>query len=214
MKKILSVICCLILVLLVGCNSGGTTPKAHKVDDLIDEALSTLDEMYRSDEFISMFSNGGNRYDDVIKELRITSDLTSPKDVYIINVNKEKINNAVLNSGAFNLSDTLKKYVDKSSINSFTSLYNLKKGVNYITVHSILHATSGGYCPEEKDITVYLYVYETGYPVCVICSPTNDGYLGVSAGPLYIDVTSDNSIDEIEDVLESVPNIVDSVKKK
>lgn len=207
------VLVCFSLIFLSGCGTNPNMPESKSVKSLTTESLSLLDQMARSDSYLSTYTSLGDKdqTSSILAKIRSVADLTKPTDVYCIDVNEEKLIPLVLGTTSDLPTDKKKYQEDKVNL-SIASLINGKQGTDYMFIHTALHAKSGGFCSETKEGSVMLNVYETGYPVLSVVHPLNDGYVEVSSTILFIDATSENSEAEIEEMLSSY-SFIESVQK-
>ena len=188
---------CLIPILLftlifpfVSCSKEPTT--------LIDQGqkiISLMDEMIKSEEYAKAYVSIANT-DAIIKELR-EQDRTEPIAVYKLTVPAESLVSS--NIDMDKMSDELEKYLIQSSYTSFASKLQLQGSYSENVTVSAMYATHSNFVDAELKIeTVYLYVFEDGYPISVTFLPGENGAVRGTGHLILLSLFDASDADAIE----------------
>ena len=144
--------------------------------------ISLMDEMAKSEEYLSLYTIPGASYQDAYAEIlgRLREgNYATPIAVYDLSIPDETLFEALeLRIDRQSLSQDLYRYVRSSAYASIASYINGRSGPNgsaAMTLSSVLAVQkqfANGNADENK---IYLYVYEKGYPVTVSFDPCENG---------------------------------------
>ena len=180
MKKTIVVILVLAVLTaaLVSCTANGKSAK-----DCSAEVVSLMSEMITSEKYAEFYSLRTSYEETLEKEKLKSGNYSSPLAIYELSIPEES-----LMQEAPKIEDAYKEldqYVKSSLYTSFASLINKGSGTEAMVVSSVFSAKKTFVCEEIKKNTVYLYVYENGYPIVITFIPGESGSVRVS-GQLII----------------------------
>ena len=129
-----------------------------------EDVISMMTEMLTSDEYISLYAFSSISYDEQINALR-KGDYSKSSAIYELSIPEKELLDDVVDKDK--LSEELYEYILSSSYTSFASRVNEPCGIEAMTVSVIITAQKT-YAYGNKDTkTIYLYVFEKGYPIAV-----------------------------------------------
>lgn len=223
MKKrpIISMITVLTILATMLCACGGSSAansstsnkslNQHGMD-----VISLMDEMLRSDEYLSMMTSA-TEFQEIVEEMR-NGDYAEPENVYKISIPEDTLgtmmaalgeDTGVLDGMSDTLYDTLNKKVTAGMINQI----NAQSGVTYLALTSIFTAGKTFVSDELEQDFVYLYAFENGYPIFVTFTMGEGGAVTASGSFFMNKEMSFESVDDVESLLEQVglmPEIVEA----
>lgn len=182
-KKIL--LCILTSIALLFCACGSKDTKSSQVktkttsnsETLYRQGLdvvSLMSEMAGNDDFGQMA--GSNEIENVVENIRC-GDYSKPSAVYRINMSDGILEQIISISGVNSEDFTreLKEYMQKRMKKSMASMINANYGASAVAASAIYHADKIFVYNEGEKDEIYIYTYDTGYPVMVTFTAGEEG---------------------------------------
>ena len=226
MKKrpIISMIAVLTILATMLCACGGSSAansngKEAAADKSLEQhgmdVISLMDEMLRSDEYLSMMTSA-TEFQEIVEEMR-SGDYTEPENVYKISIPEDTLgtmmatlgeDTGVLDGMSDTLYDTLNKKVTAGMINQI----NAQSGVTYLALTSIFTAGKTFVNDEMEQDFMYLYTFENGYPIFVTFTMGEGGAVTASGSFFMNKEMSFESVTDVESLLEQVGLMLEIVE--
>lgn len=158
-----------------------------------EEVIALMREMTVSEEYEKLYGLPLD-YGNAVAKLR-EGDYTEASAVYELDVPVGSMLSVEMNS------DNLEEYVTSAAYVSFASRVNQAAGVEALSVAAAYSAQITFVNAEVKENTVYLYVFENGYPITVAFIPGEDGAVRAVGYFMLNDSLLVESSDDIENSL-------------
>ncbi|MBQ1211919.1 MAG: hypothetical protein IIX69_00695 [Clostridia bacterium] len=158
-----------------------------------EEVIALMREMTVSEEYEKLYGLHLD-YGNAVAKLR-EGDYTEASAVYELDVPVGSMLSVEMNS------DNLEEYVTSAAYVSFASRVNQAAGVEALSVAAAYSAQITFVNTELKENTVYLYVFENGYPITVAFIPGEDGAVRAVGYFMLNDSLLVESSDDIENSL-------------
>ena len=158
-----------------------------------EEVIALMREMTVSEEYEKLYGLPLD-YGNAVAKLR-EGDYTEASAVYELDVPVGSMLSVEMNS------DNLEEYVTSAAYVSFASRVNQAAGVEALSVAAAYSAQITFVNTELKENTVYLYVFENGYPITVAFIPGEDGAVRAVGYFMLNDSLLVESSDDIENSL-------------
>lgn len=159
-NKLLTVFLC--MALLTGVLSS-CTEKSDMLKKCGEDVISIMVEMIDNEEYREIYDLS-EEYDEEISKL-CEGDYSHIEQVYELIIPVEQLMNESLDED--DVSEDLYQYVCSSALTSFASRVNQASGVKSMIVSSTFSAQKSFASKKMDESTVYLYVFEDGYPIAV-----------------------------------------------
>lgn len=193
-KKILISILLILTLILCSCttkNGSGNIEGNHNLDNksLYDhgfEVISLLVEMIGNEEYREAMNNS-TELQDIAGKIQ-DGDYSTPKTVYQVTITEDEQNKllAMNNINQENLTDTLGNYMKKKMLVNVINLLNVQYGTSYLAASSIYTAEKYFVCNEMSEDVIYIYTYESGFPI-IITFVTGDDGIVIAKGTFIFD---------------------------
>lgn len=157
------------------------------------EVIALMKEMIASEEYEALYGLAES-YSQTVSKLR-EGDYTEASAVYELDVPVGSMLSVEMNS------DNLEEYVTSAAYVSFASRVNQAAGVEALSVAAAYSAQITFVNAEVKENTVYLYIFENGYPITVAFIPGEDGAVRAVGYFMLNDSLLVESSDDIENSL-------------
>ena len=162
----------LILILAVTLLLPSCSNKPASLSDRGQQVVSLMDEMIKSEEYAKAYASFAGT-EKLLEELR-SHDRSNPTAVYELSVPLENLLPASVDTDK--MSDALADYLRGSTYVSFASKLQIKGGYSEALSLVSMYAAQITFTESGlKEETVYLYVFEEGYPITVSFIPGEDG---------------------------------------
>lgn len=183
-------------LLLTGCAKGKGSGSLY--DEGLD-CVKLISSLANSDEYTDALSNDSaiHEYIDGFAK----QDCSSPDDVYEINIDTEEFLDW-FDIDADDLSKDVKSYIENKCCSGVVSRINGKAGTKEMAAGAALNITTAFVDKSCKKSSIYLYVYDGGYPVMVAFTPEKDGAVMAAGCVIFNDDFECGSADDIEDELD------------
>ena len=178
MKKLICLAVAILLCIgLVACGGQKSLyDRGLEVIDLISEKMNNKD-------YIKML--GSETILNAVSEYLDGATFTNPTAVYELTMDVDKML-SMYEVSLDGMSDTLKREVRSSLLQSLSNQFNSSLGSEAIAASSILSSGISFKGSIEKD-TIYIYEFENAYPVIVTFIKGNDGVVGASGKILFVE---------------------------
>lgn len=188
-RRLLAAFASVFLILsLLSCASSDTTLEKGG-----EEVIALMCEMTASEEYEKMYGLPAD-YSDAVTKLR-AGDYSKIKAVYELDIPE-----SFLSDGA-DISGELGEYVTSAVYLSLASRINQKSGVKPLSVAAAYSAQICFVNTSLNENTVYLYVFENGYPIMVTFMPGKDGAVRAVGYFILSEAFEACSAEEIESCL-------------
>ncbi|MBR3751493.1 MAG: hypothetical protein IKK58_06940 [Clostridia bacterium] len=171
MKKglIITAFICILLMLFTSCSGGiGDT----LLNDQGKQVVSLMAEMANSDEYRHIYYYI-NSYDEVIAKLR-EGDYSRIASVYELSVPTTVLLDAYIDDNA--LSPALNEHVYARAYSMFAPRLIQAGGLDAMAVSSLFSAQKSFACLAPAGNKIYLYTFQSGYPIAVTFIAGDDSY--------------------------------------
>ena len=159
-NKLLTVFLC--MALLIGVLSS-CTEKSDMLKKCGEDVISIMVEMIDNEDYREIYDLS-EEYDEEISKL-CEGDYSHIEQVYELIIPVEQLMNKSLDED--DVSEDLYQYVCSSALTSFASRINQASGVKAMAVASMFSTQKSFASKKMDESTVYLYVFEDGYPIAV-----------------------------------------------
>ena len=185
------------------------------------EAAGHMKEYTCSDFYRNIMSS--TLYESDMVDVVKGEDVTKPKAIYEISVDPMQylsemmaVASAETGEDSYrieNLSDVLKKRLADTSYASLPNMINTKSGASAVAFTAMFNDSGNMIFHSLKERRIFVYVFESGYPVWVTFIPGNDDIVSYSAQWVIMDSEKIGSEDDLisESGLDLLPTI--TVKK-
>lgn len=172
-SRVLTVLlCCALLVTLFSSCSG----KRDMLKKCGEDVISMMVEMIENEEYREIYDLS-EEYDEEISKL-CEGDYSELEQVYELIIPVEQLIDKSLDED--DLSEDLYQYVCSSAFISFASRVNQASGVKAMVASSTFSAQKCFASKKMDESTIYLYVFEDGYPIAVtFVDSGEDAFRGV-----------------------------------
>lgn len=198
MKKCMTIVLA-VLVTLVLCGCGNAAPKERSLYTQGLDVANLVVQAAQSDAYLDQLS--GNASLREILEDAAQGDYSTPKAVYELRFSS-------LPEESDTLPEPLAKALHQQLLPTLISQLNAAAGAETLAAASVCTMSKTFVASDATDDTLYLYQYETGYPIAVIFTPGEDG--AVSARGCFLlcpDVPQQGTAEEIADSFAQILGI-------
>lgn len=211
MKRIFSsVLVCILLASGLGSCEKTTASPA----DCGKEVVSLMAEMASNEDWM-VLRDIPEMYGDRAKSLR-AGDYTDISAVYELTIPEDALLPLLsdyASSTMENLPDNLREYVRDSIYIAFASRINASAGNDALAISSLYSAQMVFHCPDAGN-SIYLYVFENGYPIAVAVTEGEDGAVKANGNFLLNDAINTENATSIEETLEKLAFLDVTVAKQ
>lgn len=160
------------------------------------EVVSLMDEMVRSDEYVSTFTDS----DDIVEKIQSIRDgeFSTPKAVYAISVSQDRLMYREEIGDLEGMSEELKGVLYDRIFESLITQMNGMGGVVSLAASSVCTVEKAFVNRDVTDNVIYLYTYENAAPVAVTFVVGEDGAVSASGWFILYEEFACDSAEEIE----------------
>lgn len=163
------------------------------------ELTEVLLEAVDSDEYWENMGIGSEEYFSYVEQLR-EGKYKEPKNVYVLTVSEEGMENLLEELDMEDVSERLQKTIIYKMFGSITTRFNAQMGSTPLAVSSVYNVSTTFVCDEIEESCVYIYKYKNALPVVVTFVVGEDNTVSATAGFLM-------SIDLLEDLEETLDDM-------
>lgn len=204
MKKILSAVLAVIAVVMVLSFSGCSKQNSNTSKGLYEhglELVAVVDEMAKNDNYTAVYT-GSPRISNIIAEFG-KGDYSKPQAVYKLTPKDEYLAQYQASDELSGMSEKVKEIILNKTVAALVTQVNAMGGAENLAATTVCTAGKTFVNSEiSNPITIYLYVYENGFPVAVTFTAGEDSTVSASAMFVSYSEFSTTSAENIEEFFD------------
>lgn len=208
-KQIYILLLTAIVCLFTGCGNAKQEDSEIQSSNLLtkgDEIVSLMNEMVRSESYQAAVVSGDSLQSEIDKIA--DGDYTASSAVYEISIPDATYDNIMSISmdgdKKDDMSDELYAYLEQRMLSSIACQINgAYVGASYLAVSSVFSASKTFVNSDMESDTIYLYIFENGYPVMISFVRGDDGAVSATGYFIMYSDLAGATQEDVENMIEN-----------
>lgn len=203
MKKLSVYLIFFLVFTLLLCACGNTASSEKSLYDQGLDIIALMDEAVRSDGYLDLFTSS-DALRTTIQEIT-EGNYTAPSAVYSIRFPEDALFQFCGTSAPENLSESLLAYLNHRLLPAAVTQLNATGGVEKLSASSVCTISKAFVNSTLTEDILYLYTFETGFPISVVFTPGENGAVSATGTFLLLADFPCSSPEEIEAFFGEIP---------
>lgn len=192
-----------LVLTLIFCACGNTVSSEKSLYDQGLDIIALMDEAVRSDDYLNLLTSS-DTLRTTIQEIT-KGNYTTPSAVYSIRFPEDALFQFSGVAAPEHLSESLLAYLNHRLLPATVTQLNAAGGVEKLSASSVCAISKAFVNSTLTEDTLYLYTYETGFPVSVAFTPGENGAVSATGTFLLLADFPCTSVEDIAAFFGGIP---------